>query len=163
MCAYGFAEVTPDEVCDEPLLEEALAGNREEEKRPAASKRSGSQKRQRTKTVRVACTDEEYTAITGRAATAGLSSAAYLRACALGDTGPRAQRSPTIERGLAAQAIAELNKAGSNLNQIAHAINMAVWPGSPNVANAADAVKSAALKILQAFGYKTHDSQREPA
>ena len=146
------------------VFEEALPeeGNREEEKLIAAKRKSGSQKRQRSKIHPVRFLDDEYATVKDKADAAGLSFGAYLRACALGDTGPRAQRSPTIERGLAAQAIAELNKAGSNLNQIAHAINMAVWPGSLHVTAAADAVKNAATKILQAFGHKSHDRQGEP-
>ena len=107
--------------------------------------------------------DEEHAAIQAKADAAGLSFGAYLRTCALGDAGPRARRSPTINRELAAHAIAELNKAGSNLNQIAHAVNMKNWPGTGNVVTAADTVTRAALQILEAFGYKTHDSQRQPA
>ena len=107
--------------------------------------------------------DEECAAVQIRAEKAGLSMAAYLRACALGDAGPRARRSPTINRELAAHAIAGLNKAGSNLNQIAHAVNMKNWPGTGSVVTAADTVTRAALQILEAFGYKTHDSQGQPA
>lgn len=107
--------------------------------------------------------DKECAALKLRAKEAGLSTAAYLRACALGDAGPRAQRSPTINRALAAQAIAELNKAGSNLNQIARAVNMKNWPGTASIVEAADTVTRAARQILQAFGYKTHDSQGQPA
>ena len=66
-----------------------------------------------------------------------------------------------MERSLAAQAIAELNKSGSNLNQIARAVNMEQWPGTSSMTTAADAVRRAATQILQAFGYKTHDSQGE--
>jgi len=84
-----------------------------------------------------------------RAEKAGLSTAAYMRACALGDAGPRARRSPTLNRELAAHAIAELNKAGSNLNQIAHALNRKDWPGTASVVGAADTVKRAALQILE--------------
>ncbi len=122
-----------------------------------------SETRQRGKGAFVRLDDKEHEAVQLRAEKAGLSTAAYLRACALGDAGPRARRSPTINRELAAHAIAELNKAGSNLNQIAHAVNMKHWPGTASIEESASAVKRAALQILQAFGYKTHDSQGQPA
>ena len=121
-----------------------------------------SEARQRAARVTVRFLPEEHIELEARAAAAGLSPSAYLRACALGDAGPRARRSPTVERSLAAQAIAELNKAGSNLNQIARAVNMEQWPGTSSVTAAADAVKRAAIQILQSFGYKTHDSQGQP-
>lgn len=121
-----------------------------------------SEARQRAARVTVRFLPEEHAELEARASAAGLSPSAYLRACALGDAGPRARRSPTVERSLAAQAIAELNKAGSNLNQIARAVNMEQWPGTSSVTAAADAVKQAAIQILQSFGYKTHDSQGQP-
>ncbi len=121
-----------------------------------------SESRERVKRITVRFLDDEHAAISEKATAAGLSFGAYLRACALGDAGPRAQRSPTVERGLASQAIAELNKAGSNLNQITHSINMEMWPGTPHVTGACDAVRGAALQILRAFGFKNHDSQGQP-
>lgn len=117
-----------------------------------------SEKREREKRMTVRLLETEYEAITARAEAAGLSIGGYMRACALGDAGPRARRSPTVNRELAARAIAELNKAGSNLNQVAHALNMQIFPGRESIEEAAAAVKKAALQILQAFGYRTHDS-----
>lgn len=116
-----------------------------------------SETRQREKRITVRFLDTEYEVLTSRADDTGLTPGAYIRTCALGNSGPRSQRSPTINRELAAQAIAELNKAGSNLNQIAHALNMEIYPGRKNIEESAEAVKKAALQILQAFGYKTYD------
>jgi multidrug resistance efflux pump len=132
-----------------------------EPKKAKAAPRSETRQRAKRETIRFL--DEEHAAIRAKAESAGLSFGAYLRACALGDAGPRARRSPTIDRKVAAQAIAELNKAGSNLNQIAHAVNMKNWPGRAPVERATAAVNRAALQILQAFGYKTHDRERQPA
>jgi Bacterial mobilisation protein (MobC) len=122
-------------------------------------KKSRSETRQRPKGVCVRFNESEFLDVESRADGAGLSNAAYLRACALGSAGPRAKRSPTVERKLAAQAIAELNKAGSNLNQIARAVNMALSPAAPEITAAAAAVKKAARQIIRAFGHKTHDSE----
>jgi hypothetical protein len=60
----------------------------------------------------------------GRAAEAGLSVSSYLRAAALGNAGPRARRAPTIEKEALGKAIAELNRVGNNVNQIARAMNI---------------------------------------
>ena len=122
-----------------------------------------SENRQRGKIVPTRFLPDEHAELEARAAAAGLSPSAYLRSCALGDAGPRARRSPTLDRELAARAIAELNKAGSNLNQIARAVNMKEWPGTSSMTDAAEAVTRAANQVLQAFGYKLHDRERESA
>lgn len=88
------------------------------------SKRSGSQKRQRHRTIGVSVTPEEQALITAKAREAGLSLAAYLRASSLGSAGLRAKRSAPVNAELFALAIAQLNKAGNNLNQLARAVNM---------------------------------------
>lgn len=66
---------------------------------------------------------EEHALLRSRACSAGLSVGAYLRTSALGDAGPRARPAPSIDADLLARAVAALNKVGSNLNQIARAIN----------------------------------------
>ena len=116
-----------------------------------------SETRQREKRITVRFLDTEYEVLTAKADDAGLTPGAYVRTCALGSAGPRARRSPTIDRELAARAIAELNKAGSNLNQIAHALNIGFQPEREEVEKSAAAVKQAALQILKAFGYRTYD------
>ena len=107
-----------------------------------------SEARQRAARVTVRFLPDEHAELEARAAAAGLSPSAYLRACALGDAGPRARRSPTVERSLAAQAIAELNKAGSNLNQIARAAGFrnlqALQAGAPQAVPAVPAVAAEA-------------------
>ena len=96
-----------------------------DERQPKADgrKRKASQKRQRQKSVNVGLTEEERRAVEEKAGCAGLSLSAFARHCLLGDPGPRAQRQPPINRQLLAQTIAELNKVGSNINQIAKALN----------------------------------------
>lgn len=95
------------------------------EKPPTRAHRSGSQKRRRATAVSVAVTSAERALIAVKARTAGMSAAAYLRRCALGSAGPRAQRSPPVNAELLALAVAQLNKVGSNLNQVARALNTA--------------------------------------
>jgi hypothetical protein len=88
-----------------------------------SGKRSGSQKRVRQQKIPVACNDEEFLLIDGRAREVGLSRPSFLRACALGTPGPRARRSPPVNAEALGRATAALNKVGSNLNQIAHVLN----------------------------------------
>ena len=101
----------------------------------------GSEKRQLKKMVNVRVTDELRDAIRDRAETFGLSVSDYMRSIALSHKplGVRAKtRLPSAaEQKLAAVAIAltdhtaELNKIGSNINQIAHACNSALLKDLP--------------------------------
>jgi Bacterial mobilisation protein (MobC) len=86
-------------------------------------KRSGSQKRQRKHTAQVALTAAELTQAEEKAQACGLSLSSYGRAAMLGSPGPRAKRRAPVNAEALARATAALNKAGSNLNQIAHQLN----------------------------------------
>ena len=86
-------------------------------------RRSGSQKRQRTHSLQIALDHDELAQVEQNARACGLSRSSYGRASMLGTPGPRAQRSPTVNAEALARATAALNKVGSNLNQIAHALN----------------------------------------
>ena len=94
---------------------------------PLQRKKSGSQTRQRTKTIRAACTPDEYAAITAKATAAGLSAGGYLRACALGKETPRTLHRAPIDRELLGLGIAELRRVGNNINQLAHTSNQGLW------------------------------------
>ena len=67
----------------------------------ASAPRSGSQKRQRVKSLQIAMTPEEFLVACERAAAAGLSPSSYGRALLLGAPGPRARRSPPLNAGAA--------------------------------------------------------------
>ena len=109
--------------------------------------RSGSKNRQRTKTIRAACTPNEYAAITARATAAGLSAGGYLRACALGRRTPRTQKRAPIDQEFFAEAIGALNRIGNNLNQLAHHANLG-HPVKTELLKPALESYSAALKTL---------------
>ncbi|HEY4359730.1 MAG TPA: plasmid mobilization relaxosome protein MobC [Bryobacteraceae bacterium] len=117
--------------------------------------RSGSQKRRRQFKIGVGCDKAEFLLIDNNARTAGLSRASYLRACALGSAGPRAKRSPPVNAEALAYATAALNKAGSNLNQVARVLNAG---GSPVTAREYEAVleevRAAVARILEIVGRK---------
>lgn len=91
----------------------------------SASKKhtSGSQKRVRRRSIQVFLTEEEYAAVMQQVDASGLSKSSYGRKALRGRAGERAQRRPSVDRVLLAHAIAELNKVGSNLNQIARVLN----------------------------------------
>jgi Mobilization protein NikA len=78
----------------------------------------------KTSFISVRCTAEERATIDAAATQAGLSVGAYLRALAFGSPGPRAVRRPPIEREELARLLGLLGKLGSNVNQIARAVNM---------------------------------------
>jgi hypothetical protein len=84
---------------------------------------AGSDKRQRGKILPVRCTLEEFNAIAAKAAKAGFSIGAFVRATVLGDAGPRAQRRPTVLKELLIRALGLHGRYGNNMNQIAHSGN----------------------------------------
>ncbi len=124
------------------------------EPRPS-SKRSGSQRRQRAYKIGVGCNADELFAIHHNARAAGLSRAGYLRATGTGSPGPRAQRTPHINAQDLARAIAELNKIGSNLNQLTRVFNTggATATARELAATLAD-IRTTAAAIRQIVGRK---------
>jgi hypothetical protein len=114
--------------------------------------RSGSQKRQRVKSLQIALTPEEFTVACERAAAAGLSPSSYGRTLMLGAPGPRARRSPPLNAELLAHAVAQLNKAGSNLNQIARILNSGQAVGSREAVDALKDTRAAVVQILDIVG-----------
>ncbi len=120
---------------------------------PTARKRSGSEKRQRGKgAILVRLLPDERAAIETKASVAGLSLGSFLRASGLGNPGPRARRSPPINAEGLAHAVAALNKAGSNLNQIAKTLNSAQAVGSREAVEALNETRAAVGRILELVG-----------
>ncbi len=90
---------------------------------PADLARKRKPKRQRQHVEQFRTDDAEHVQLVAKSRAAGLSVGAYVRACALGDAGPRARRRATVDRELLAINNAALNRVGNNLNQIAKALN----------------------------------------
>ncbi|HWJ87615.1 MAG TPA: MobC family plasmid mobilization relaxosome protein [Pelagibacterium sp.] len=86
--------------------------------RPRADRRK-SEKRQRTRQIKARMTEDEHAAFLDRADKAGLAAAAFLRAAAIGNAGPRAQRRLPADAAALREVLGHLGKIGSNLNQIA--------------------------------------------
>ncbi len=83
----------------------------------------GSERRRRVHKADSRWDDIEHASLTASAHAAGLTKGGYIRALVLGCSGPRSQRSPSVNALALAQATAALNKVGSNLNQIARVLN----------------------------------------
>jgi hypothetical protein len=122
--------------------------------------RSGSQKRRTTKRVKVNCTPEHHTALCKLAEAHGQSLSALALNALLNVPLPRV-RSPRVDDKLMKQFFveiarardalkpsdAELGKAGSNLNQIAHVLNTDRAPES--VMNILEAALQGYLEAVQ--------------
>lgn len=118
-------------------------------------KTHGSNKRQRSKQAVVRLTEAEAVELQSRARRAGLSAGAYLRACALGDSGPRAKRAPPVNRELLGEALASLNRVGNNLNQIAKQLNSGGHPDRAAMAESRAELVAILELILDALGRAT--------
>jgi hypothetical protein len=118
-------------------------------------KAHGSNQRQRSKLAMVRMTEAEAAELQTRARRAGLSVGAYLRACALGDSGPRAKRAPPVHRELLGEALASLNRVGNNLNQIAKQLNSGGHPDRAAMAEARAELVAILELILDAMGRAT--------
>jgi hypothetical protein len=126
------------------------------ERRPLNRGRKGG----RIRVVASRVSDDEYAALDVKARETGLSIGSYLRATALGAAGPRARRSPPINAELLAYAVAQLNRVGSNLNQITRTLNAAQAVGSEETRSAVAETREAVARILDIVGRrKRHDRQ----
>jgi hypothetical protein len=106
----------------------------------------GSDKRRRPRQSLVRWTDEEFNAIAAKADRAGLAVAAFMRAAALGDPGPRAQRRPPADHVALRQLLGHVGRIGNNINQIARALNSAEKAPLPELPAAALRACPAALR-----------------
>jgi len=111
-----------------------------------------SDKRQRTETLYARVTPDEKSAFNARAQRAGLASAAFMRALALGEPGPRAQRIPPVDHVALRQLLAELNRVGNNLNQLARGMNTGEVPEVAALREAASSYLAIRDAIFEALG-----------
>jgi hypothetical protein len=118
---------------------------------PLSPRSSGSEKRQR-RGFSIRLLPDEYAAIERKARAAGMSIGSFMRACALGDAGPRARRSPPLNAELLAYAVSALNKVGSNLNQIARTLNAARAVGEAECMAVLAEARAAVVRILDIVG-----------
>jgi hypothetical protein len=131
---------------------------------PKQNKPNRGAKGGRIRVVASRVSPEEYAALGLKAREAGLSIGSYVRATGLGAPGPRARRSPPVNAELLAHAVAQLNKVGSNLNQIAHVLNAGHAVGAKEALAALAETRAAVACILKIVGRTDrHDSQGNDA
>jgi hypothetical protein len=102
--------------------------------------------------IAIRCTVKQHTVIKERAATAGLSVGAYLRAVAVGHPGPRSVHRPRPGDTELARLLGHIGKLGSNVNQIAKITNTYRRPPSKSalsvMRNDIGRMRRAVLKAL---------------
>lgn len=119
-----------------------------------------SDKRQRTETLFARVTPEEKSAFAARADRAGMASAAFMRALAFGDAGPRARRRRPVEHRALVQALAALNRVGNNLNQIARNTNLGLDIDAPQLRDALHQYHAVIAAIYDALGMEPADDSK---
>jgi hypothetical protein len=82
-----------------------------------------SQKRIRRNHWDTVLSDSEYAEALAKVDASGLSKSAYTRQLLLGAAGARSRKRLSVDHELFKHALRELNKLGSNINQIARALN----------------------------------------
>lgn len=122
--------------------------------RTATRRASGSETRQRTRVVQVRLSEAEYAEVAARAQAALLTPSSYVRASALDAPPPRARRRPAVEAVQVARVLAQLGKIGSNLNQIAHRLNVGRNVAPDSVAQAAEDVSAMRDACMASLGRK---------
>ena len=110
------------------------------------------EKRQRNRRIDFRLTEAEYAEVRRKADRAGYTVGAYVRAAVLGSPGPRAQRLPPTNKAELVRLRAEVNKVGSNLNQIARALNTGRKPPLKAVEKGIDAFSEIRTDLRRALG-----------
>ncbi len=121
----------------------------------------GSNKRQRNKQCLVRFTEQEFAELTAKADRAGRPNAAFLRAAALGDVGPRAQRRPPADHKALRQILGHCGRIGNNINQIAKHLNTGGPLYTTELREALAAYLEIRNAILAALALKTDDAPRK--
>lgn len=113
---------------------------------------SGSNNRKRQEILRFRVTAEEKEQIEQDAGRAGVSTGYYARHVLLDAPIPRQAKRPSIETDLLKKTLAELNKIGSNINQLARSHNQRKPPYREDVLVALESLNLAVLDVLKALG-----------
>lgn len=95
---------------------DAMQATGQERKKP-------SEQRQKNRIANFRVTADEYRQIESNAERGGLTFGSYLRTRALTSPTTRAMRRPMMEKVIMSKLVAGLGRSGSNLNQIARAMN----------------------------------------
>lgn len=122
----------------------------------------GTDKRQRTKQCLVRLTADEYARVAAKADKAGVAAAAFLRAAALGDAGPRAQRRAPADKHALLRILGHLGRVGNNVNQIARRLNSGETVQLPRLEEALVAYLEIRNAIFEALGLDPNTTPKGP-
>lgn len=120
--------------------------------------KSGSEKRQKSVLIGFRVSPEERAEIELAAEHHGVTLGTHCRDSLLKKSRIKRQKKPSLDRVLLAQMLAQLGKAGNNLNQIAKRLNEGKGTGTERIIAALDdlhILKESILKELR----RTHDSE----
>lgn len=120
---------------------------------------SGTNKRQRGKTVTVRLTDDEHGALEALSSRSGMALGAFMRHAAFGDSGPRAQRRPPADHQALRQILGHCGRIGNNLNQIARQLNTGRDPDLEGLQEAVKAYLDIRTAIMSALRMSTPAGQ----
>lgn len=118
--------------------------------------RKKSEKRQRGTPKAIRFLDEEFNAVAAKADAAGMSFGAFVRAAALGDAGPRAQRKASVDAVMFRQAMGDNNRVGNNVNQLTRYLHEGepLYRQVPELKEALRAYIRVTNALLEAMGKK---------
>ena len=108
----------------------------------------GSENRKRQHLVQIRVTEEEKKIVKQDAVRAGVATGYYVRNLLLNAPIPRKSKRPPIETELLRKTLAELNKIGSNINQLARAHNQGKSPCREDVVRELEALNQLTTQVL---------------
>jgi hypothetical protein len=114
-------------------------------------KRSGSETRRTTSRINFRLLPSERAEVEARADAAGQTLGSYIRSLLLAAPLMRSRRRASIQVLVLTRVLAELNKIGSNVNQIARHVNMLNPPDAGEVRAARADIRRAVEAVLDAL------------
>ena len=109
---------------------------------------SRSENRKRQHLIQIRVTEEEKKIVEQDAARAGVAPGFYTRHLLLDAPIPRKAKRPPVETELLRKTLAELNKIGSNINQLARAHNQGKSPCREDVVRELEALSQLITQVL---------------
>ena len=116
--------------------------------------RSGSETRRKERRISLRVLPDEYKQVETAAAGAGLTIASYARLRLVDTPHTRSRRRPLVDVAALARTLGQLNKVGSNINQIAHAINLGETPLTRDIHDTLGGIREVLAAIREAMGLR---------
>jgi hypothetical protein len=114
--------------------------------------RSGSETRKRQPRVTFRLTPEEYGTLQAQAAGHGVTLGSHIRETLLNAPRTRQRRRPLADVAALARTLGELNRVGSNINQIARRINLGETPLAHEIHDSLGGIREILGAIREAMG-----------